>query len=74
MILFILCCVVLVKLLEFILYDVPKVFDAYLVVDEIFAHVVVLVINVFVSEVEVFADINSGSNDVVGFSGMNTTK
>lgn len=64
----------ILKLLEFILYDVPKVFDAYLEVDEIFAHVVVLVINVFVSEVEVFADINSGSNDVVGFSGMNTTK
>lgn len=64
----------ILKLLEFILYNVPKVFDAYFEDDDTFANVVVLVTSVFVLAVEVFVDINSGSNDVVGFSGMNTTK
>lgn len=64
----------ILKQLKFILYNVPYVFDAYFEVDETFANVVVLVINVFVLVVEVFVDINSGFNDVVGFSGRNTTK
>lgn len=50
-----------------------KVFDPYFEFDEIVANVVVFVMGGVVSVVdEVFVDIISGFNDVVGVSGMYT--